>query len=120
MSGRLLTVWDTITTNNPDDMIPPDTAVYGPDDLVVSWKALDSKNIRMSWTLSSATAASALAAENQKLELGYGYNIKGFSEFQKPESPLTLKNILQADSVVLSNITQRLLLFQYVTSGLVQ
>jgi hypothetical protein len=96
--------WDTLTTNPSSDVVPPDTAVYGPADLVATARQINVKNILVKWTLSPAAAAAAKAAENGKLHLGYDYNTVGFSIFSSPSFKYPYSDSLRADSVLLSGI----------------
>jgi hypothetical protein len=84
-------VWDTIRTQNPDDVDAPDMSVYNLNDLALDVSQVDVKTVRLSWTLDAASAAAAQALEGGSLRLGYDFRSDNFDYYRNTSLPYTYR-----------------------------
>ncbi len=98
--------WDTITTPAGLDVTPPVSLPFS-----LSAKVIDCKNVRIIWSIDSATLANAKTNENNKLSFIYGYSTSGSDSFLNPTNirPYTnpayrLINYNHVDSIVISGL----------------
>ncbi|MBL8027642.1 MAG: hypothetical protein JNL74_14570, partial [Fibrobacteres bacterium] len=99
-------VCDTITTPSGIDVIAPPRLPFA-----LTGKKLDSRNVRLYWTIDSLTLAAANASENNRLSLIYGITNAGPDTFLNPANskpylnPLyKLTSFSAVDSLTLSNL----------------